>query len=278
MHYSQAQRTFNAPQTLFRLILVFLSIGICSVSSAQPEDSECLFEFNKAYATNESGIQQLDLAQQYVTENRYPDAAVQYQLAISLLQQSIDHYNKLPTLALDCSAANISIAQNNARLALENLEWAKTLNSGLDCVKAIDELESLSSLASKYYYEQRDPVAARNTINDALLMAAQIENDGICPGEYAELLNEQTRYAQTVANALQNRSRFDRCADSIKAADAAERLAQKAASVKNTSQARLNWQQVQKHAGDGLNAEVCDGLYLKRLQNLKINADRHLNN
>lgn len=278
MHYSHVQRTFYAPQTLFRLILVTLSFGICDVSPAQPEDSECLFEFNKAYATSESGMQQLDSAQQYVMENRYTDAAEHYQLAISLLQQSIDHYNKLPTLALDCSATNLNIAQNNTRLALENLEWAKMLNSGLDCVKAIDELESLSGLASEYYYGQRDPVAARNAINDALSMSARIEDDGICTGEYAELLNEQTRYAQTIADALQKRSRFDRCADSIKAADAAERLAQKAVSAKNTSQARLNWQQVQKHAAEGLNAGVCDGLYLKRLQNLKINADRHLNN
>jgi hypothetical protein len=257
-------------------VSLFLLSGLYNRALAQPEDSECLFEFNKAYSINESGLQQLEQAQKYVEQNRYQDAAERYQLAIDLLQQSIDHYNKLPVLALDCSATNLSIAQNNIQLALENLNWAKSSIAGLDCVKAVNELESLSNLASEYYYDHKDPASAKRTIGDALVKSEQIKNDGICQGDYRELLVEQHHYAKSIADSLEKRSRFDSCAEHIKAADAADQQARKAVLTKNISRARLLWQQAQKHAREGLTANVCDGLYLKRLQNLKLNADQQL--
>ncbi|MBN1378027.1 MAG: hypothetical protein JXA04_02195 [Gammaproteobacteria bacterium] len=265
----------TGPKRIY-LALVCLYCALLGTVSAQPEDSECLFEFNKAYSIYESGMQQLETAQQYAEKNHFLEAAERYQLAIDLLQQSIDDYHKLPKAARDCSATNLSIAKNNIQLAQENLNWAKFSINGLDCLKAVNELESLCNLSSKYYYDHRDSVSAQRTISEALSMSEQLKNDGICQGEYQDLLLAQDQYAKRIADALQKRGRFDACLDSIKSAEKAEQQARKAITEKNPSQARLMWQETEKRAGEGIAKNICDGLYLKQLQNLKTYAERQL--
>lgn len=275
----------NYPKSVFRrsrtllpgcFLLSCLGNVLCVTVYAQEEGTECLFEFNNAYSINESGKQQLELAQQQAEANHFQEATKHYQLAIDLLRQSIERYRNLPQLALDCSPTNLSIAKNNAALASDSLEWAESSLNGLDCLKQINEIESLSNLASEYYYDHNDPASAKRTIHDALGMADNIRNGGTCQDDYLTLLNEQQRFAEKIADSLNKRSRFDNCVEYIKSAESAATRARKAAAEKKSAQARTDWQQVEQQAGDGIQSGVCDGLYLKRLENLKNYATRQL--
>lgn len=260
------------------IVLASMLTVVFSPVIAQTEDSDCLYEFNKAFALNESGMQQIETAQKHVGENNYQSAREYYAHAIDLLQQSYDDYTTLSTRALDCSPTNLSIAKNNALLTKENLDWAKSSINGLECLKAINELESISNLASEYYYEHNDPNSAKRTANDALALAEQIKRDAICQGEYRELLIEQQKFAQNIFDALANRSDYDRCIALIKSAASEEEIARKAEIENNRAASRVHWQKTHKLANEGINAGVCEGLYLKRLQNMKAFAGRQLDN
>lgn len=248
-------------------LLVAAALVAATPARAEIEATECLFEFNKAYSWSEAGLEQLRTAQSRVAEGHTDSAAEHYRRSVDLLQKSIEHYRDLPELAFDCSAANLSIARNNLRIARDNVQHAQEEFAGLDCLKALDELESLSSLASEYYHRHRDPASARQSAADALALADAIEHDGLCTGDYAADLAARRDYARQIADALETRGRYDRCMELVKQAAADYDRARQSAGAN-----RAAWQQVVQTADQALQSGACDEPYRKELQTVRSRA------
>ena len=75
---------------------------------------------------------------------------------------------------------------------------------------------------------------------------------------------------------MEKRGRFDSCMTFLTSAEAAERQARIADEDKNKMLSQLKWQETLQQTNNAISASVCDGLYLKRLQNLQVVSKRRL--
>lgn len=270
-------RQIPRPTIRRRTVPALLILLLCQFGAAEAAGTECMFEFNKAYSWNEGGEEQLELARQHTARREIQAARERYQQAIALLQKSIDHYEQLPDLAFDCSPTNLSIARNNIRIARENLELARDSLAGLDCAKALDELESLTNLASEYYYEHDDPRSARQSAQDAVGLADSIAEQGICTGTHREALAEQTRYARKVANSLRKRSGYDRCIQLLDRARRSQEQAGRADPERDAGAARQAWRRALDDAQEAVDSGACEDAYRDSAVDLRRRARQRLN-
>ena len=247
--------------------LAMLQSGMAGAQ--QTEDSDCIFEFNKAYELAQSASQSLTDGEKFAAQSHFTTAREHYQSAIDLLQQALHQYESLPRLARDCSPTNLTIAKNNIRLARENLEWAKSAIGGLDCLQALNQVESLSNLASEYYYQQQDVTSAQQSAQDALQLVASTAADNTCRGEYADLLSEQKKNALQIANSLNERAKYDKCVARLEELTAAAQQASLAADSVTA------WAAVGERAEATLDAQLCTGGYLDKLKQIKKQAQQH---
>ena len=240
------------------------------------DESDCLFEFNKAYALNQSGLEAFNVAQQHASEDIIDQAKRSYLQAQELLEQAITHYKSLPDLAYDCSATNLSIAKNNARTASENLELVRISMLGLECLAELESVESLANLASEYYYERQDIKSSMSSAQDALALLKQVEDKKICIGEFQEDLTAQTSYVNRIYDALNEKTKFDNCSRTLEEVLASEERAKATAFNNKKEPRRLAWQEVEKKARHGLDNNECKGIYLTQLKNVHKKANTTL--
>jgi tetratricopeptide (TPR) repeat protein len=235
-------------------------------------DSDCVFEFNKAYSTSNEGVELMQLAQQYAAAEHFEEAKSGYQNAIKTLQAAVEHYQNLPKIVFDCSPANLTIARNNIRIAEENIARAQESLSGMDCVRELAKLEEISQLASDYYHKSGDMLSAKTAADDALKFAAGIEDSNICIGSYSDNLNAQKAYANRIADSLRARAQYDTCDAAIRQTLNSEAAAKKTAYSGDREKIRASWQSVVKQTDDALQFEGCQKEQISRLRKLRQSA------
>lgn len=268
-------RPRNRPARVGGAALLILCLTAAG-AAAEEVSTECLFEFNRAYSWNQSGKEQLNLAQQQAAQLNVEAARERYEQAVTLLERSIEQYEQLPELAFDCSPANLSIARNNIRMARQNLKRARESLSGLGCLKSLDELDSLTDLASEYYYERSDPASARQSAEDAVAFAESVDQQGICTGDYRETLVEQTRYARQVADSLRQRSRYDRCVRLLEQAGRSHETARQTRSTSKRQASLQAWRKALQASETAANSGHCKGVYQDKAVELRTRAQRQI--
>lgn len=263
----------DKPYTLsLRLALCIAALACLVTTAGVAEETDCLFEFNKAYSTNKEGIELIQLARQHAVAEQFEEAKTQYQNAIKTLQAAVEHYQNLPKIVFDCSPANLTIARNNIRIAEENIARAQESLSGMDCVRELAKLEEISRLASDYYHKNGDMLSAQATADDALKFAIEIEDSNICIGSYRDNLNAQKAYASRIADSLRARAQYETCDAAIRQTLASESAARKTAFSDDREKTRAAWQTVVKQTDDGLQLKGCQKEQVSRLRKLRQSA------
>ena len=255
------------------LSFVFAVTLLTTASSVFAQETDCLYEFNKAYANNEYGTELIQAAQRYLAENQFDPAKTHYQKAIETLKQTIQQYENLPKVAFDCSPANLTIAKNNIRIAQDNLRLANESLLGIDCYAEIGKLEELSGLASDYYYKHNDPVSAQTAAQDALNFGETIKEQNICIGSYRENLDAQIKYAQKVFDSLKTRESYDKCEQDLASVLTAESRAKQTALTGDKTQMRNAWSEVYALANKALQSQGCQAIQRSQLQSIRKRAD-----
>ena len=261
------------PAYFFPLVFAFFLLTPFVVNA---QESDCLYEFNKAYANNEYGTEQIQTAQEHVAANQFESAKTHYRKAIDILQEAIKQYENLPKVALDCSPANLTIAKNNIRIAQGNLQLANEALLGIDCFAEIGKLEELSLLASDYYYKHNDPESAKIAAEDALQYAETIKEKNICVGSYKESLDAQIKYARQINDSLKARAQYDRCEQGLTATLTAESKAKQSSLTGDKTKMRNSWSEVVSQADKALQDGSCRPDQRSQLQSLKQRASDKL--
>ena len=236
-----------------RGIRCFALVSVLFYATPGLADTDCLYEFNNAFATNEAGGQQLNQAKEHAAEAQLDVARKLLHDAIQLLSQSIAEYRSLPDRAFDCSPSQLTIANNNIRIAEDNIQLAKNTLKSWDCLGELQQIEALNQLANDYY-QQRDTESAKTAAADALAAATQLQRAAHCEGEYADNLVLQLDYAQQFLDSIQAQQNYDQCRQLYAAVMRAE---QQVAFAQNADQRNSAWGEVLHTAQHALAADVC---------------------
>ncbi len=253
------------------LLQSFTSPGIA-------DESDCIFEFNKAFTTNQAGLEALDVARQYYSESQYEPAREAFLEAERLFKEAIDQYQSLPEITYDCSPSNLTIAKNNTRTARQNLGIIQESLQGFECLKELTEVENLTTLASDYYHQYDDLTSSKTAAEDAIALIKSIHEKGVCIGRYRNELDTQEQFAQKTVTALQARIKFDTCNQLLGAALASEEQAKMASFSNEQQRTQQAWQEVADKTRKALNTNSCEGIYLSQLKSLDQHAQSKLKN
>ncbi len=248
--------------TLYRsLNLTFgLLVLLCSPFTTLQAESDCIYEFNKAFASNEAGIAALQAAEKFADNSLIKQAEQQYSQAIDLFQEAIDLYTQLPDIVHDCSATNLSIAKNNIRTANENIQLAKASSSGLRCLEKLSDVEQLNKLANDYFYKQQDIPSAQSSASDALIAIETLQNAGLCQGEYHDTLLVHQDFTRKLLSSLNSQAQHSQCDSLIR------HMLERDEQARNTVDSQAIWDEVIDTADKIINSNACDAAYTERVK------------